>query len=621
MSDQLYPYYERELVFIRQLSQEFAKEYPAAAGRLLLEPNRSADPHIERLIESFALLAGRIHLKLDDEFPELTDALLSVLYPHFLEPVPSLAILQFDLDASRGQLPNGFQIPKGSKLRTQPVNDLPLKFQTCFPTTLWPVRLLSAKLQPPPFPPALNDFSPPRCAAALRLQFECQSQMRFAELNMQSLRIYLEDDPQVRPVLYELLLNNVMRIVVRPVEPEMTPRPIELPTKDTIRPVGFERDEGLLPYSTRSFVGYRLLTELFAFPSKFAFVDLGGWHEVRQRDFGKKVEVVIFLNRTSRNLEQGIDVSTFQLGCTPIVNLFEQTAEPISITQTKHEYHVTPDVAHQRSMEVYSIETVTSTDPTTATTTEYQPFYSLRHGQDPEQKQAFWYATRRRTTSQNDKGEEVYLNLVDLDFNPRMPAETTLVVRTLCTNRDLPNELQMAGETLHFELEAAGPLAGMRAIRSPTASLRAPHRRRAHWRLLSHLSLNHLSITDPVEGKQALQEILRLYDFSDFEAGQQQMAAVNRKLIEGIESVSSRRVVGRVPGSTASGFCRGIEVTIELDDQKYVGTGAFLFASVLERFLGLYSSINSFSQLVARTTQAEGLLKKWPPRAGDQQLL
>src|SRR5262245_13372538 len=125
MSEKLYPYYERELLFILHLAQEFAKHSPAAAGRLLLEPHRSTAPHVERLIEGFALLAGRIHHKIDDEFPELTDALLGVLYPHYLAPVPSMSIIQFDLDAGRAQLPNGFLIDRHSRLHTQPAADLP----------------------------------------------------------------------------------------------------------------------------------------------------------------------------------------------------------------------------------------------------------------------------------------------------------------------------------------------------------------------------------------------------------------------------------------------------------------------------------------------------------------
>src|SRR5437660_11354842 len=139
MSQALYPYYERELLFIRQFAQDFARTYPAAAGRLLLEPNRSIDPHIERLIEAFALLAGRIHHKLDDEFPELTQGLLSVLYPHYLAPIPSMAIVQFDLDPSRAKLPNGFLIDRHSKLRSPAINDISCRFRTAYPVTLWPV--------------------------------------------------------------------------------------------------------------------------------------------------------------------------------------------------------------------------------------------------------------------------------------------------------------------------------------------------------------------------------------------------------------------------------------------------------------------------------------------------
>ena len=327
-----------------------------------------------------------------------------------------------------------------------------------------------------------------------------------------------------------------------------------------------------------------------------------------------------FLDRTLATLEQGVDAQTFRLGATPVVNLVEQIAEPIALEQTRYEYRVIPDVAHPAGLEVYSVDAVTSVDPATSTTTEYQPFYSFRHGRDRDNQRAFWYASRRPSLMENDRGTEVYLNLVDLSFNPRLPAEQVLVVRTTCTNRDLPIQLERAGEELYFELEAAAPLARIRCLRTPTLPLRPPLRRGAYWRLISHLNLNHLSLTDPQEGKQALQEILRLYDFSDPEAGQQR-AAVTRQVIEGILAVSSRRVVGRTGAPISSGFSRGVEVTIEFDEQKYVGMGVFLFACVLERFLGLYASINSFSQLVATTRQGEGVLKKWPPRTAERQLL
>jgi type VI secretion system protein ImpG len=287
-------------------------------------------------------------------------------------------------------------------------------------------------------------------------------------------------------------------------------------------------------------------------------------------------------------------------------------------------------------MEIYAIESVTSSDPVSGSTQEYQPFYSFRHGQTRDTQQAFWYATRKPSLLEDDRGTEVYVNLVDLGFNPRLPADSVIVVRTLCTNRDMATKLQRAGDELYLELEAAAPLSRVRCLRSPTLALRPPLRRGAHWRLLSHLCLNHLSITPQVErieslsdterqelareGRDALKEILRLYDFSDPESGQQ-LAEVNRQLIEGINSLHYRRVVGRTGSPTSSGFCRGIEVTLEFDEEKYLATGLYLFASVLERFLGLYASINSFSQLIAKTQKGQGYLKKWPPRAGELQLL
>jgi type VI secretion system protein ImpG len=618
MSEALYPYYERELVFIRQLAQEFGKQYPAAAARLQLEANRSTDPHVERLIEAFALLAGRVHHKLDDEFPELTDALLGVLYPHYLAPIPSAAILQFELDPSRAELPSGFLIDRHSRLHTQPVGNLPCRFRTSYPVTLWPVALTSTQVQAPPFPPPLKP--PPKTAAAVRLQLECQADLSFADLTLDKLRFYLSGENQLIANLYELLFNHVIQVVFRPLDAGPGSAPLILSPQECLGQVGFEREEGMLPYPHHSFPGYRLLTECFTFPSKFLFVDLGGWRRVAQAGFQRKVEVILYLNRTMLSVEQGVDQQTFRLGCTPIINLFEQVAEPIPLTHTRFEYRLLPDVAHPQGLEVYSVDAVTGVDPTQNEPTEYQPFYSFRHGSSRDVQKAFWHASRRLSTQKGDRGTEVYLNLVDLNFDPRLPAESVLVVRTTCTNRDLPAQLQRAGEELYFELEAAAPLARIRCLRSPSMPLRPPLRRGAYWRLVSHLALNHLSISDLTEGRETLQEILRLYDFSDPEAGQQ-LGAIVQQMIEGILSVRSRRVVGRTGAEIASGFCRGVEVAIEFDEQKYVGSGLFLFACVLERFLGLYASINSFSQLVARTKQGESYFKKWPPRAAELQLL
>jgi type VI secretion system protein ImpG len=617
VSDSLFRHYERELFFIRQMAQEFARQYPAAAGRLLLEPNRSADPHIERMIEAFALLTGRVRQKLEDEFPELSDAMLQMLYPHYLAPIPSMAVVQFVADPARTPLKDGFTIARHSRLRTRPVNDQPCRYRTAYPVTLWPIALTQARVMPPPFP---ADFRPPPgTVSALRLTFEGQAGAKFSELALERLRLHLAGDGQLVSAVYEALCNGVVGAMLRSTDGDAR-KNVLLPIADLIRPVGFETDENLLEYPSHAFPGYRLLSEFFAYPAKFWFLDLAGFREAKRAGFTKTLEIVLFLNRTSPMLEQGVDATLFRTGCTPVVNLFEQVAEPININQTRYEYRVTPLVSQPNGMEVYSIQEVSSTDPAAGRTTVYEPFYSFKHRAAREEPRSFWYATRRPSGREGDRGTEVYLNLVDLDFNPHVPPAPTLVVRTTCTNRDLAGVLQRAGEGLYFELEAVAPLAGIRTVRTPSLPLRPVRRRSAFWKLISHLNLNHLSLSEEGEGRIALQEILRLYDFSDPESGQQ-LADVNRQMVEGLIDLRSRRVVGRVADAAASGFCRGVEVSLTLDEERYVGTGVYLFASVLERFLGLYATINSFTQLVARTRQGEGILRRWPPRAGDQMLL
>ncbi len=430
----------------------------------------------------------------------------------------------------------------------------------------------------------------------------------------------MKGESETVALLYELLFNHTLEVVFRDPGGAATPPPVSLAPQECLAQVGFDREDGLLPYPAQSFIGYRLLSEFFAFPYKFHFIDFRGLRRVCQTGYQTQLEIVLFLDRSWPKLEQDITAETFRLGCTPAINLFAQTAEPIALTKTRHEYRIVPDVANPDGMEVYSVDQVTSVDPIAGETTEYLPFYSLRHGATLERARDFWYAVRRPSTRPNDRGTEVYLNLVNLEFDPINPSDPSLVVRTTCTNRELPAVLQQAGERLVLDLEAAAPLARIRCVQSPSLPLRPPLRRGNYWRLVSHLCLNHLSLAHAIEGRESLQEILRVYDLSDPGADRQR-SMVTRGLIEGITAVSSRRITGRLPGVGVEGFCRGMEVTIEFDEQKYVGSGVFLFASVLERFLGLYTTINAFTQLVARTTQGEGPLKIWPARAGDQQLM
>jgi type VI secretion system protein ImpG len=616
MSESLYPYYEAELHFVRKLAQEFADKYPAAAARLKLEPNRSADPHVERLIEAFALLAGRIRLKIHDEFPELTDALLSVLYPHAQAPVPSRAVVQFEVDPARG-VPEGVPIPAGSLLHTTRVGDLYCRYRTCYPLMLWPVEVSDARLAPPPFPPGLSP--PPKARAALVFRLRTTGELTFDKMLVDHLRLHLVGDNTLVAPLYDLLFNHALGVAVYPAEKPRSA--VYLNPADAIRPVGFEPDDALLPYPSNVFQGYRLLTEYFAYPQKFLFADLGGWDRIRAAcGPARELEVVVFLNRSHDRLEQLLEPAMLKPGCTPVVNLFEQTAEPIPLTHTKPEYRIVPEVGHPLGYEVYSVESVVAAGQTPGEDREYRPFYHYRHGGDRDTARAFWYATRRPSLAADDRGTDVSLHLVDTAFDPAAAGGETVVVRTLCTNRDLPARLPRTGEFVRFDTAFAAPGTTVRCVRNPTGSLRPASPRGRYWHLVSHLNLNHLSLTSDAEGLEALKGMLRLYNLTDPEA-EPAFAALIRESIEGVVGIGAKRTTAWLESDDGQGgFVRGLEVLLELDETRYVGNSGFLFAAVLERFFGLHVSVNAFTQLTARFRQQDKPFRRWPPRAGEKPL-
>jgi len=624
MRDDLLPYYESELTFIRQMAAEFAAKYPHEASRLELQSQPCPDPHVERLIEAFAFLAARVRRKVDDEFPEITEALLEVLYPHYLRPIPAMSIAQLEVDPEQGKLTTGYPVDKGGILYSKPVGGIPCRFRTCYPVTLWPLQVASASVALPSalsLGPAAGD-----AAAVVRIELRCLGGAKLAELQLSSLRFYLSGEGgerQTAHTLHELILNNGCKVIARnPSKGSRTP-PVILPGR--CREVGFGREEGLLPYSDRSFLGYRLLQEYFSFPEKFLFFDISGLDRVPRTGFDDRFEILILLDEFQRKdrlaqLEQTVGADTFRLGCTPIINLFEKCAEPIRISHAVSEYPVIPDVHNELATEVYSIDRVTSTAPYSQEAQEYQPFYSLRHSYKSDTGQTFWHSSRRPSPRKGDAGSEVYLTLVDLGFKPSLPPVETLTVHVTCTNRDLPAKLPFSGEFGELEMES-GPLLRIRCLRKPTETVRPPMgtrparehspRESLQWRLISHLGLNHLSIIDG--GLNALQEILRLYDFSNPPAVQRQ--------ISGITGISSSPQIARVDSEYGVVFCQGIRVSVEFDEDEYVGSGVFLLASVLERFFGLYSPINSFSELRVTTKQRKGVLRQWAPRAGEQVLL
>jgi len=610
--DDLLLYYERELRFLRDMGAEFAEKYPKIAQRLVIEQDKCEDPHVERMLEAFAFLSARVHLKIDDEFPEITEALLTVLYPHYLRPIPSMSIAEFDLDPAQGKLAGGLAIPKGSVLYSPPVNGIPCKYRTSYDTTLWPLRLVDAQWRTP------DRFQPPlktECVAALRLEIRCFPEMTFDKMEMRALRFHLNGEGALVHSLYELLCANCVHIVIRDPASGSRVKPLWLePGK--LRAVGFEENEGALPYPLRSFLGYRLLQEYFTFPDKFFFFELSGLEQLAQTGFKDRAEILFLISRFERTdrqqaLEIGVSEKTVRLNCTPIVNLFQQTAEPILLSHTVYEYPIVPDVSRQDAMEVFSVDEVVSVEPASHETVEFEPFYSFRHATRRDHKQTFWHAARRPSTRNNSEAIDAYLSLVDMSGKPVRPNVDTVTVRLTCTNGDLPSRLPFGSERGDLDLEGAAPIKRILMLKKPTGTIRPPTGRNALWRLISHLSLNYLSLVE--DGRDSLQQILRLYNFTD--------SAFIQKQIEGITRLESGRHFARVISEHGVSFARGTRVKLELDEEQFVGGGVYLFASVLEHFLALYVSLNSFSQLVVSTVQRREVLEQWPPRAGHKILM
>ena len=607
MSDALLPYYDRELNALRRLAAEFAEAHPKIAGRLRLAPETVDDPHVARLLEGVAFLGARVRHRLDDEFPELTDALLGVLYPHYLAPIPSAAILQFQVQP---ELTLPVQLPAGLVVESEPVQGETCRFRTAWPQTLWPITIESVRLSGLP----LNAPANPLAAGALsvlRIVLRCSSgQANFAQLGIDRLRFFLRGAANVALPLYELLGARVLAVSYA--EGPSDPAAVPLPAS-AIELAGFGPEEGLLPWPARSFAGFRLLSEYFAFPEKFLFVDFTRLDAKALLSETDRLEIFVYFDRALPELERTIGADTLALGCTPVVNLFPQRCEPIRLTHTDIEYRIVPDARRPTAMEVWQVERVRETLPD-GSSRPWRPFYRLTHGDRDSGGEAGFYHLARRPTAAPLTGSEVYIAPYDPEFDADAPSGTVLSIDALCLNRDLPVGLPFGGGRPAMRLAEPLPsVAQLSCLTAPSTPLRPPLRERRFWRLVSHLSLGHLSIVGGAEGAAALREVLRLYDMRD--------SAETRTAIDGLVGVGATPGSARLPGSRAGAFCRGVDVRLEFDAASWQGAGLYLLAAVLERFLALHATVNSFVRTTAVVRGQPGHAAAWPARAGMRVLL
>lgn len=621
MDPRLLGYYNRELQFLREMGGEFAAEFPKIAGRLGLDSFECADPYVERLLEGFAFLAARVQLKLDAEFPRFTQHLLEMVYPHYLAPIPAMAVVQFRPDLSEGSLSEGFAIPRQSPLRglLGKGDQTRCEFRTAHETTLWPIELLDVESFGRDAAVPFDVAEVPKSQAGLRFRLKATAGLTFDAITIDRLPIFLRGAS--RWALLERLMTDVVAIAVRCSNSHES---FVILPGDRIQPVGFDDHDALLPYGPQSFQGYRLLQEYFAFPDRFLFFEVGGLQKALRRCESNEIEIQILFGKSTRVPKT--NASDFALYCSPAINLFPKRADRIHLSDAVHEHHVVADRTRPMDFEIYSITDAVGIGAGVDSQTEFLPFYASKDLNARRGHSAF-YTVRREPRVLSAKqnrvgtrtgyiGSEMFLSLVDSREAPYRHDLRQLALQTMCTNRDLPLEMPIGVGERDFTLESGAPVRSIRCLAGPTRPRASIVHRQGEsaWRLISHLSLNYLSLTDTDQrrGAVALRELLGIYgDSSD---------PAIRKEIDGIRSVVARPITRPVPIPGPIAFGRGLEVTVDFDEAAFEGSGSFGLASVLERFFAGYTSINSFTETVM-TSLERGTVHRWRPRVGRRETL
>lgn len=626
MDERLLEHYNTELRHLRETAAEFARANPKVAGRLWLDRDGKEicpDPYVERLLEGFAFLAARIHLKLDAEFPRFTQSLLETVYPDYLCPIPYMAVVRFEPEENDPALAAGIPIPAGTLLKSNlgKGERTPCTFRTAHQVQLLPLRIVEANYLTRDIA-RLNLPPQVRGRAAIQIRLQLTAAVPLGDLEADALTFYVRGSDDFPSRVLTHIFSQASGVAIQC--PKDKGGTVGVLPASHVQRVGLSDEEALLPPSPRTFEGYRLLREYFAFPQRFLFFKISGIREFLRKAAGTEFDIVVLMEEPEEDgrLETRLDASAFELHCTPAINLFPRVLDRIPISDRFSEFHVVPDINRPLDYEVFRIESVTGYGTTAEDEREFRPFYLAK---DTDARSSAFFTSHRvpRLLSEKERqvgkrsdytGTEVYLSLVDASCAPYRPEQTQLGVTALCTNRHLPMQMVSGAGRSDFIMDLSVPVASIRCLsrtKRPRPSLAEG---RFSWRLISHLSLNYFSLLDSPngEGAAALREMLRLYSDANDRDTQRQ--------IKGLVSVQTKPVVRRVPSPGPTAFARGLEITLEFDEREFEGTGVFALGSVMEHFLAKYVSINSFTETVIRSQQ-RGELIRWPTQMGKQPIV
>ena len=566
-------YYQDELLYLRDLGREFAKANPDAAP-LLAEAG--SDPSVERLLEGVAFISGRIRQKLDDELPEVTHALLGTFFPHLLQPLPALTTMQFE------PLPQFARdkhlIPRGTPVESVPVDGTRCRFRTCTAVELVPLRIDAVEL---------SHGQPARLT--IRLAF--LEPAAVGKLGLKRLRLHLSGDALVSRALHLCFCRYAQQLTAR-----IGDTHIDLPLPQA---VGFADDEALDADAPPAAGPYRLLTEYFAFPAKFMYVDLDGLDRLPFVDGMRGFDLVLTIAHLPEAMPP-VTESNLQLNCTPAINRFDHDADPIRLSPERSDYLVRPAGTTPDHFEIGTVRSVVGSLRGRATPRAFHRYLDLTRAEDEEQP---CYIERRRPALLG-RGHDLFLSVAG-----PVAAGETLSLTLSCTNRHLPEHL-VPGD-IATPTPQTPMVAKFRNLTRPAASIPAPIDGDLPWRFLSHLALTHLSLAELPPLRRTL-ELYHLRARHDHQAAQ-----TLRRLLDGLVAVSLKPTTRMIGGALMRG--QALALTIS---EEHLGTPgeAWLFALVLDRFVARTVSLNGFTQLTV-TGARHGEVHAFPPRLGARMLM
>ncbi len=582
----LLDYYVRELDYLRKDGKDFAQRFPKVASRLDLRESESLDPHTERLIESVAFLAARVHRDIDREYSEVASGLLENLCPSLIQPIPSSTVVKINPSDQQGKITAGIKVPKHTTLTTKTTMGDDCKFRTIWNSKITSLEVVEAKVD--------DDDN-------LFIKIATQNNTDLSEIVLDSLSFHIAGDWSISTALYEALSTRVKSISVR----DNQNNSINL-NSSAIRFQGFNENELALPQAPGTHPAYSLIQEYFAFPKKFFFFELNGFSNKILA--GNEVTILIDLGGLSSKIRK-VNFENFQLNCVPVINLFSKISEPITINHRNYEYLLTADRVRELTTEIHSVINVTASEPGARVPQIIPQFSALGKDKNLEENfnNIFWSSSRRKSLRKDFSGTDVFLNFIDKNHSSGRPSYPVLYAKILCTNRRLAEQIPVKASLIG---EGVSSGLTINCLYEPSRQRDPPLQSETIWRLTSLLSLNHHSLVDGKNSFTLLKELLSLFaseNNSDLDQ------------IRGVLGLSAKGVTRKFSTDAWRGFCRGVEVQIELDPEAFVGSSMILFSLVLAKFFALYTTINSFVCL--SVVRGKEKIVEWPPTCGNQELI